>query len=154
MVMDRDDMVDKLSDLLKLDVDAARAYDEAIEKIDEEDIRTQLGKYRDDHHRHVSEISAIISSMGGEVPEPSPDLKGKLIEGMTALRSGMGTDSALKAMRMNEQLTNRTYEDAMEWAAPTEAHEFIRRGYEDERKHLAYIEQALAVGVGRARSEY
>lgn len=154
MVMDRDDAVEKLGDLLKLDVDAARAYDEAIEKIDEQDIRMQLGKYRDDHHRHVSELTTLIRGMGGEAPEPDPDMKGKLIEGLTALRSGMGTDSALKAMRMNEQLTNRTYEKAMEWEVSTDAHEFIRRGYEDERKHLAYIEQQLAVGVGGARSEY
>lgn len=154
MVMDRDDAIDKLGDLLKLDVDAARAYDEAIEKIDEEDIRLQLGKYRDDHHRHVSEITALINDMGGQAPEPDQDFKGKLIEGVTALRSGMGTDSALKAMRMNEQLTNRTYENAVEWAVSTEAHEFIRRGYEDERKHLAYIEQALSAGVGGRTGEY
>ena len=154
MVMDRDDAIEKLGDLMQLDVDAVRAYDEAIEKIDEEDIRLQLGKYRDDHHRHVSELTSLINDMGGEAPEPKPDVKGKLIEGMTSLRSAMGTDAALKAMRMNEQLTNRTYENAMEWTVSTEAHDFIRRGYEDERKHLAYIEQALSAGVGGRTGEY
>lgn len=154
MAMEHDEVLENLGDLLKLDVDAARAYDEAIEKIDEMEIRTQLGKYRDDHHRHVSELTTIIRSMGGEPPEPNPDMKGRLIEGMTALRSSMGTDSALKAMRMNEQLTNRTYERAVEWDMPMEAREFIRRGLEDERQHLAYIEQALTVSVGGERSVY
>lgn len=154
MVMDRDDAIDKLGDLMKLDVDAIQAYDEAIEKIDEEDVRLQLGKYRDDHHRHVSELSMLIRDMGGEPPTPSPDMKGKLIEGMTSLRSSIGTDSALKAMRMNEQLTNREYEKAMEWEVSTDAHDFIRQGYEDERKHLAYIEQALSAGVGGRTGEY
>lgn len=155
MVMDRDDAIDKLGDLLKLDVDAANAYDEAIEKIDEQDIRMQLGRYRDDHRRHVSELTGLIREMGGEAPEPDRDFKGVLIEGMTQLRSAMGTDQALKAMRQNEKLTNRMYEDAMGWEVSTDAHEFIRRGYEDERKHLAYIEQALSVGVAGVRgTEY
>lgn len=151
MAMDIDEALENLGDLLKLDVDAARAYDEAIEKIDEQDIRMQLGEYRDDHHRHVSELTTIISSLGGEPPEPDQDMKGKLIEGMTSLRSSMGTDSALKAMRMNEQMTNRTYEKALDWELPMEAREFIRRGREDERRHLAYIEQALTVSVGEER---
>lgn len=154
MVMERDEAVDKLGDLLKLDVDAIHAYDDAIEKIDLEDVRTQLGKFRDDHQRHVSELTTLIRGMGAEAPTPDRDFKGYFIEGMTSMRSAMGTDSALKAMRQNEQLTNRRYEDAMSWALPTDAHEFIRRGYEDERKHLAYIEQALSVGVGGSRLEY
>lgn len=153
MVMDRDDAFEKLGDLLQLDFDAVDAYNEAIEKIDQEDVRTQLGKYRDDHQRHVSELTEIIRAMGGVPPEPKRDFKGMLIEGMTALRSSMGTDSALKAMRTNEKMTNRTYERAMEWDVSTEAHDFIRRGFEDERQHLAYIEQALSVGVG-SRSDY
>lgn len=149
--MDRDDSIDKMGDLLKLDVDAANAYDEAIEKIEEQEIRSQLGKFRDDHRRHVTELTTLIRSMGVEPPEPERDFKGMLIEGMTSLRSAMGTDSALKAMRMNEQLTNRTYEDAMGWEVSAEAHDFIRRGYEDERQHLAYIEQALTVATGATR---
>lgn len=151
MVMERDDALGKLGDLLKLDVDAANAYDEAIEKIDEQDVRTQLGKFRDDHRRHVSDLTGLIRDMGGEAPTPSRDFKGALIEGMTSLRSAMGTDSALKAMRTNEQLTNRTYEDALGWEVPMEAHDVIRRGFDDERRHLAYIEQALTVVTGTAR---
>lgn len=154
MVMERDEAIDKLGDLMQLDVDAANAYDEAIEKIDEQAIRMQLGQFRDDHHRHVAELSTVITGMGGTPPKPSKDLKGRLIEGMTSLRSSMGTDSALKAMRQNEKMTNRTYEKALEWNISTDASDCIRRGFEDERTHLAYIEQALSVGVGSSRSQY
>ncbi|PKQ29443.1 MAG: ferritin [Actinobacteria bacterium HGW-Actinobacteria-10] len=154
MIMDRDDALEKLVDLVQLDIDAVEAYNEAIEKIDVEDVRARLSTYRDDHQRHVSEITEVIRMLGGEPPELETGMKGKLLEGMTALRSSMGTDSALKAMRMNEQLTNRTYEDAMDWEVPPEAHDVIRRGFEDERQHLAYIEQALSVGVGSSRSDY
>lgn len=156
MVMERKDAIDKISDLLKLDVDAVHAYNEAIEKIDVQEVRNQLSKYRDDHQRHVSDLTQILHNMGAEIPEQKPDFKGLLIEGMTSLRSSMGTEQALKAMRQNEQITNTSYENAMEWSLEisTEIHDVIRRGYDDEREHLSYIEQQLSVGAGTYRSRY
>lgn len=155
MVMESKDAIDKISDLMRLDVDAVRAYNDAIEKIEVAEIRDQLGKYRDDHQRHVSELTQVLQNMGAEIPEHKPDFKGLLLEGMTRLRSAMGTEQALKAMRQNEQITNTAYENAMEWSgdiSPT-VHDVVRRGFDDERRHLAYIEQQLTVSVG-ARGDY
>ncbi|MGV8083821.1 MAG: DUF892 family protein [Coriobacteriia bacterium] len=155
MVMESKDAIDKISDLMRLDVDAVRAYNDAIEKIEVAEIRDQLGKYRDDHQRHVSDLTQVLQNMGAEIPEHKPDFKGLLLEGMTRLRSAMGTEQALKAMRQNEQITNTAYENAMEWSgdiSPT-VHDVVRRGFDDERRHLAYIEQQLTVSVG-ARGDY
>ena len=63
---------------------------------------------------------------------------------MTALRSAFGNESALKAMRSNEEVTNKTYDDALaEKAMPVHIRELVSKNRDDERKHLAYIEQRL-----------
>lgn len=153
MDTDRDvrEMADELGDLLHLDVDAVQAYNEAIERIEEHEIRTKLSTYRDDHQRHVAELTDAIRTMGQEPPAPKPDLKGMLIEGMTALRSAMGTDQALKAMRQNETITNKAYERINEKYWPENVREMLQRGLADERQHLSYIEQHLSVSSGVER---
>ena len=67
------------------------------------------------------------------------DLKGVLIEGLTALRSVTGTLGALKAMRTNETVTNRAYEKALEQTLPLVVREVVRQNLQDERRHLAGI---------------
>lgn len=147
-----DDMAEDLGDILKLDVDAVQAYNEAIEKIENQSVRAQLSTYRDDHQRHVTDLTQAIRTLGKEPPSATQDIKGKLIEGMTSLRSSLGDDQALKAMRQNEQITNNTYEDAASKSWTADVAPIIERGLADERRHLAWIEQQLSVGVGSSAS--
>lgn len=142
------DMAEKLEDVLQVDVDAVEAYNEAIEKVESQEIRTRLSAFRDDHQRHISELSEAIRSMGMERPEREKGVKGTLLEGMTALRSAMGDEQALKAMRQNEVITNRAYERALEDVWTGDARAILERGYADERTHLQWIENQLSVGVG------
>jgi rubrerythrin len=134
-----------LRDLMQLDYDAVLAYTRAIDGIEPQyaDIRTRLGEFRDDHERHIRELSDVIVALGGTPPERARDFKGVLIEGMTAVESAMGTEWALRAMRTNEKLTNKRYEHALELELPPEVSELIRRNYDDEQRHLAWIIDAL-----------
>src|SRR4051812_48623688 len=108
-------LIKKLTSLAQLDIDAFHAYGEAIKNIDVIDIKDTLTRFQLDHQRHVENVSELISSMGGDAPEFKRDLKGYVIEGFTALRSGMGTEQALKAMKMNEMMTNNKYGQAITW---------------------------------------
>ncbi len=139
------EMIDKLEDLMRLDVDAVSAYTAAIERIDDKPIRERLGQFGDDHERHIRNLQSAIRSVGGRVPRRSRDFKGFFIEGMTAIRSDMGTDSALKAMRTNEKLMNSRYSGAVEWDVPTDLRTILAEGYADERRHLEYVEQQLSL---------
>lgn len=143
--MDKDQIVEKLNDLLHLDVDAVRAYGEAIERAESQMIGDRLRIYQQDHERHIDEIRLMVTGLGGKPDEPKPDMKGYLIEGMTILRSSMGDQQMLKAMRQNEEITNRAYSDASAWEVPDEIHEVLARGYDDERRHLAYVHEELEV---------
>src|SRR5690606_9370068 len=105
--MATDNVISTLNDLIQLDVDAVNAYEQAIERIDIPQVAADLEQFKGDHQRHIEELSAEVMRLGGEPPDRSPDLKGYLLEGFTALRSVTGTEGALKAMRSNEVTTNK-----------------------------------------------
>jgi rubrerythrin len=128
-----------LNRLLQLDVDAACTYREAISHVDDDQVRRDLQAFLADHERHVMELTTIIRELGGTPIEPARDLKGAILEGMTRLRS-RGTLGALRAMRLNEKLTNRAYDKAAYRHVPPLAAAVIIENSNDERRHLAAIE--------------
>lgn len=141
--MDTREIIDRLVNLVHLDIDAVHAYGHAIKQIDLVTIRETLEQFLEDHDRHVRNLSDKIRDLGGSPPEYSRDFKGFLIEGFTAIRSLTGTKGALEAMKTNERLTNRKYEDAMKWDVPIDLKTLLQRNFEDEKRHLQFIEQAL-----------
>jgi uncharacterized protein (TIGR02284 family) len=141
------DIIEVLSDLVQLDRNAISAYDQAIEACEHAHIRDTLTRFKGDHERHVSDLSAQVTALGG-VPAASPDLKGKLLEGFTAITS-QGDQSALMAMRGNEELTNRQYASALEQALTAEARVVVERNHDDEKRHLAWIKDALSREIWR-----
>lgn len=138
------DIIKTLSNLIHLDQDAIRAYDEAINASENLEIRAKLTEFRGDHHRHVRDLEAQVRSLGAE-PEAGRDVKGFLIEGFTALTS-QGDKSALFAMRVNEELTNRTYRDALDDVLPEDIRVVVERNYEDEVRHISWIKEAISAG--------
>jgi rubrerythrin len=129
--------------LIQLDVDASYAYAQAIAKIDILEIAERLEQFRQDHERHIEALSSVLREFGVEPPDGSPDLKGQLIQGYTALRAAMGLAGALRAMKSNELLTNSRYEAAVAQSFPAKVKRLLERHREDERGHLAYIEAVL-----------
>ena len=143
--MDTNDTVEELNELIQLDYDASKTYEEALEHVDAEhvEVRADLESFRNDHLRHIAQLRTAIEAQGGAPIEPSRDLKGVLLEGLTKLRSVTGTVGALKAMRMNEKLTNRAYDRASEKDLPADVREIVLANLADERRHLAAIEAHL-----------
>ncbi|HUU97002.1 MAG TPA: DUF2383 domain-containing protein [Phycisphaerae bacterium] len=142
--MDSKEVIDELRSLVKTDIDAAHAYRQAIPEIDAPEIQAELGKFLDDHERHVMELTDALRGLGTEAPEYTRSFKGFIISGFTAIRAAIGIESALKAMRSNEKLTNRTYADAVKLDFPSSVKTIVQRNYDDEKRHLAYIEQTIA----------
>jgi len=136
-------MIEDLNSLIQLDTDAVYCYGEAINRIDDRDVASTLETFRGDHVRHIDELSTLVRTYGGEPPERTPDLRGRLLQGITALRSATGTEGALKAMEMNEKKTNEEYEQAQDWAVPADVRAVLARGLDDERRHLEYVQSEL-----------
>jgi len=135
---------DKLSSLVKLDIDAVHAYNQAIAQIDLLPIKEQMIKYRQDHERHIEHLSKVIIALGVTPPTLTQDFKGYLIEGFTALRSMTGTEGALKAMKTNEELTNKKYRESASLPFSPNIKALIERNYQDEQAHLKFVEEMLA----------
>jgi rubrerythrin len=139
----KEDLISRLRALAQLDIDAFHAYGQVIDKATYQSIRENFTRFQEDHRRHVEEISALIREMGQDPPEFSHDFKGFLLEGFTSLRSLSGTQGALAGMRTNEKMTNRRYREATELDVPPDVRRLLGANYEDEQKHLAYIEDRL-----------
>ncbi len=145
--MDTKTIAKNLSSLAQLDIDAVHAYGQAMKNIDVAMVRNQLSRFQADHERHITDLSECIRRLGEEPPEYARDFKGFLLEGFTAIRSATGTEGALKAMKSNEEKTNKDYNAALSWDLPADVRAIVQRNYEDERRHLAYVEEALSERV-------
>jgi hypothetical protein len=133
-------LVEKLNDLIQLDFDAIVSYNHAIEHCDDERARRDLELFRGDHYRHIHDLNRVILMLDGKPIDMHRDLKGLVLEGITTVRSLGGTLPALRAMRTNEKLTNRTYRKAAELALAPIARIAIDQNYADEIRHLSVIQ--------------
>lgn len=139
-----DKTISTLKSLVQLDYDAVLAYNQALDHIELADVHTQISAFRDDHERHITDLSKLLRDEGEAAPERSRDLKGFFIEGFTAVRSVTGTEGALRAMKTNEELTNRRYEQALTVELSAEARKLVEKNFHDEQRHLRWIEKTLA----------
>lgn len=136
--------IEDLKDLVQLDYDAIQAYDQATARIEEDHIRHTLVSFRSDHERHITELSQFILDYGETPPDRSRDFKGFILEGMTSIQSMLGTKAALLAMKTNERLINRRYRKALDsLTMPTVVRNAVLKNFEDEKRHLAFIERAI-----------
>jgi hypothetical protein len=141
--MKQQEIIEELTKLYQLDVDAIAAYDAAISGIGAGTISSELSVFKLEHQRHALELAQLFLGMGTTPPAVKPDVKGGVIGAITAIRSRFGPEQALQAMRGNEQLTNTVYAKALAKPFPEEIREVVRRGHGDEQRHLAWIERAI-----------
>jgi rubrerythrin len=141
--MDTGELIDKLRSLFHLDVDAVHSYNQAIKNIDVSDYRQQLSRYRDDHERHIKDLSERIRALGVAPPDYSRDFKGFFLESFAAILSTTGTEGALQAMKSAEEITNHSYRDSISWDVDQDTKSLLKKNYDDEKRHLQWIEQTL-----------
>lgn len=143
MTLPNETMVEELGELIRFDYDAIGAYTAAIDDVRESEIREVFVRFREDHERHVLDLSAIVRRLGG-TPPTKPDLRGFMRKTMTKVAGLGGTKGTLEAMKSNERVLSEryAYHRSFEW--PSDIRQAIDRGQEDEKRHLTWIEQALA----------
>lgn len=138
--MNEKEVIEKLNDLIKLDHDAVNAYEEAIKRIDINEVSMRLREFQNDHRRHIDDLSEAVRQHGG-TPASKPSIKGFFLKQMTSISSSMGNQQALKAMQANETLTNKTYSEAIKKNWPASVRPIIEKNYQDEQRHLNQIKE-------------
>jgi rubrerythrin len=61
------DVIKHLNELIQLDFDASKTYEQALEHVDNEAAREDLEDFRADHERHIVELTRVVEDLGGEV---------------------------------------------------------------------------------------
>jgi len=135
---------DLLTDLVKLDYDAADAYRSAIDRLQNPEFRATLALFREDHLRHVDELDGILKT-SGKTPPQEGDVKSYLTQGKVVVGGLMGDKAIIQAMKTNEDDTNTAYDRAVAFkAVPQDTHQIFARAQLDERRHRDWMEAALA----------
>jgi rubrerythrin len=132
-----------LSNLLHVELDAARSYAQAIEAIGVSATRRRLEAFRAEHERHIQAIAAEIRSLGMQPPPRQENRRGFLLTGYTAIFASMGTEAALRALRANETLTTQRYDEALGADLPEAVRQLIERNKVDERRHIRFLEDVI-----------
>ena len=134
--------------LLNLEHDAIEAYDAVIERLENTAMAEQVAEFRQDHHRHVQELSKIAGGMNIEITDGSP--KAMLTKGKVVLADMIGDEAVLRAMKTNEDDTVTAYERASKQECCTEAlRDTCERAHQDELRHRRWMEQ-MAEKMDRA----
>jgi uncharacterized protein (TIGR02284 family) len=141
--VETNEMIDKLNSLIRLDNDALASYNKVIEMIEEATLKTEVTRFRDDHKRHVSVLSELVKSYGGEAATEQKDIRGLFLGGATALQSIFGVEGALKSLHTGEIITNKNYSESVQWDVPEDVKIVLRDNYADEQRHIRFVETAL-----------
>jgi uncharacterized protein (TIGR02284 family) len=144
MVGTHGDLKSILHGLIELDFDAIEAYRTAIGRLKDEEAKGALTGFMQDHERHVRDVSAQLSTLGGK-PPAGPDAKRVLTQGKVVIAGLIGDKAILMAMKSNEDDTNKAYERVCSRSdlAPDLA-KLLQQNLEDERRHREWIEKRLS----------
>ena len=148
MITNAAQLIRQLNSLIALDYDAIEAYEAAIARLNELNDKAQLTRFLGDHQRHIVDLVPLVREFGGE-PTTKADFKKVLTKGKVVLGGLAGDHAVLEAMKSNEESTTKTYRSAIEdHVFPDHMRAVLERNFDDEQRHLSWIEQRLSVGAG------
>lgn len=136
---------DVLTTLARMDLEAALAYDVAAVSAQDARLRDALQSFRDDHLRHVEELNRILKDRGGGPPDGMANRTDLLLPAVARLTLPFGSDAALVALLVNEQMTNGVYEMVLEFEWDNEVSELLEKNLSDEQRHLIWLSDRAQV---------
>ncbi len=138
------DLLALLNHLIQLDFDAADAYRTAAQRASDPATRGSLASFQQDHERHVQDLAALVTRLGG-TPPAAGDLARRLTTSQAVLGAVAGDAGLLRAMKSNEEATNTAYENAASRLDVTpEIMDVLTTNLADERRHRRWVESHIA----------
>lgn len=136
---------DLIEALWKLEENALEAYEETIERLDNESYARQVAEFKADHEAHVRALSALAESSGAETQDAGG--KALLTKGKVVIADMVGNDSAiLNAMKTNEYETVMAYENALkkDFLTP-ELRALCEKALADEKRHRDWMDKTADI---------
>jgi len=112
------DAVEQLNIFLRGELSAVETYTQALEKVDEAPIRTQLEMCRQSHQRRVELLRDEVQRLGGQ-PSSSSGTWGtfaKIVEGSATI---IGDKAALSALEEGEDHGMKLYQENIDEIPPS-----------------------------------
>lgn len=133
-----------LNSLIRGEMAAVETYTQALGKIDDQVVITDLQKIRDEHSRAVRELRDRLVQFDG-VPAESPGVWGAFASAVTGAAKLVGPSTALAALRQGEEHGIGEYEAALENAdIHPDCHQLIRADLLPAcRKHVDELNRLL-----------
>jgi rubrerythrin len=131
-----------MSGLLRMNEDSVKLYDEAIQKVtDQQDIRNPLQQFRGDHQQHVQDIQNWFRQTGQRQMQPSEEAQNLAQTILEDARMARGRDEVLKAMTVGEAVDNAEYGEALQVTQDQQVKQILQDHLETEHKHWQFVEQ-------------
>jgi trans-aconitate methyltransferase len=140
----QEDLFEAVKQLLELDYDAMDAYQVAINNITDTTHKNKLLEFKQDHQRHVDQLSDFLSSQDIKAPVGPDNTKCLLAKGKVYLASIIGDKNILQAILSNEHDTNVAYQRMYDRTSKDDnmhkgLYEIIYAGLKDEKSHKEWL---------------
>lgn len=140
-----DNMLNVLSELIQLDYDSVKAYDEILDEIEDEDIYQITEKFKQEHVRHINDLLELMVKLDKHSARLFPHSTDSLMSGFTALRSLKEDAPFLRVIETQEKMSNKSYLHVIENGEhyPNEVKSLLHQNYIEEQRHLDYIKEMM-----------
>lgn len=129
-----------LQQLSQAEIDASFLLGQAIDNINNSNLKTELQKIKTQTEEHIKTLASIIHTTGNEAPAYSRDFKGFFMQGYAAMRGALSDQGVIIALHTNLKRILEVYESELNASnLPSDTKTKIRTIYETKRKHLNYL---------------
>jgi hypothetical protein len=139
-------LVVELSRLLVMEVDAVRAYANAVALLGPGPIRDELALIGKGHAEHAAALRGEIAFRGYVAPDPTSRLEGYVLGSSGPPGAPPAPEEALAAVLRNEQLAGSMYAKLLAKGPPENALELVERHRAEAERHRSWAERTLNSG--------
>jgi rubrerythrin len=142
--MEYSEVLDRLRDLIRVDIDAVHAYALFLQHLEDAPNREKISRFCRDHEMHIMELTSMVTSIEDEkAPAFTQQFQGFSTEGFRS-PEGSSLEEAIRTMLDNERILSSQYKAVVAiHEMPPEFHMVIERYYKQEQKHLSFLEELL-----------
>ncbi len=137
-------LVTELSRLVAMEVDAVRAYENALALVPPGPIRDELVVIGREHRAHADALRGEIAHRGYLPPAITSSIEGVVLGGLGSSPQPHGEEEVLAAVRANEHLASALYGRLLAKGPPDGARELVERLRAEAERHRSWAERTLA----------
>lgn len=139
--MEMQEIAQKLSSFHAMNQGAVKAYEEAESKIQDQNIKAQLDRFKRDHEHHVQEIAQWFQTSGQQQMQPSAEFKNFDQVVLQTFKAAQSQEQIMQCMHVAEAFVNAEYGECLQTILPQEVKQMLQQQLQIEHRHLQAVEE-------------